>query len=752
MSEDLTSTTSASVDDGDDDESDRPSVSGRRQTVRGGSMENVLGTRLVGSGLRAAGIGMRRDGGDDVFGSQEMQDKTRRARSNGMNPNVDWEEDSRPSRTSGPPRMSDRSGLFYDSQTPAPNGSSQQRERAPLTLRPATSMAEFHHNDGPSTAPPGLRTHRSSYALDRDREGIGSRQQMQHPYPLQAPIFQERTYGLPRNRPRENTIAASGPSKVSSSSDSQGVEHIRLMDESLSVFESLLSRLPSMGETTTATIPELYRNAQSIVRFSEQVNGMLRTKTNRALERQIDSEVADESEAIDMAALWKDVGMDFRDCLRVSDELVRTMTGFLLGVGKVLREAAPAPGTSTALQHLRGSSLDDDMMRSMGRGGGSSTTGSGTGSGKSSVDGRRSADVRRSWDLARGERDSDKDIPKRTSSRADGIHARPASSMLRERTRDRGDRDRQSRDQINLDADQDPSPRNSSSAAGPSAILRRLYTPREHRDRAAIASIAASSRTDLSLTDLQRSTQEYDPSPTPVSRNQAASKMDRHRSLPPLSIPTPLPSLPSESSLNRSGNEKGSRRKVSTASNITVRANPNFNISTSSATTALTPHTVSNNITPDRTAFPMLRNDSGESASTSAKKNSITFSRPSTVSVSALNGLQQRDTRKRTISATSSTSVNENVAPVPTSNTATTPNVRTPRSGSETERPMLNSSSRRTVGPTRARVSLDAALEEEARAEGIGGDRNGKSAQTQTAGYSSSTRRERRRTVTEIFS
>ena len=412
MSEDLTSTTSASVDDGDDDESDRPSVSGRRQTVRGGSMENVLGTRLVGSGLRAAGIGMRRDGGDDVFGSQEMQDKTRRARSNGMNPNVDWEEDSRPSRTSGPPRMSDRSGLFYDSQTPAPNGSSQQRERAPLTLRPATSMAEFHHNDGPSTAPPGLRTHRSSYALDRDREGIGSRQQMQHPYPLQAPIFQERTYGLPRNRPRENTITASGPSKVSSSSDSQGVEHIRLMDESLSVFESLLSRLPSMGETTTATIPELYRNAQSIVRFSEQVNGMLRTKTNRALERQIDSEVADESEAIDMAALWKDVGMDFRDCLRVSDELVRTMTGFLLGVGKVLREAAPAPGTSTALQHLRGSSLDDDMMRSMGRGGGSSTTGSGTGSGKSSVDGRRSADVRRSWDLARGERDSDKDIPK----------------------------------------------------------------------------------------------------------------------------------------------------------------------------------------------------------------------------------------------------------------------------------------------------------------------------------------------------
>ena len=49
--------------------------------------------------------------------------------------------------------------------------------------------------------------------------------------------------------------------------------------------------------------------------------------------------------------------MDHRENLRVSDEVVRNMTGFLLGVGKILRD------TTSAQQHLRTLSLDEEVVR-----------------------------------------------------------------------------------------------------------------------------------------------------------------------------------------------------------------------------------------------------------------------------------------------------------------------------------------------------------------------------------------------------
>ena len=49
-----------------------------------------------------------------------------------------------------------------------------------------------------------------------------------------------------------------------------------------------------------------------------------------------------------MIQLWQDVGDDFRDCLRASDSLVRTMTSLLVGMGKILRELSSAtPGTGS---------------------------------------------------------------------------------------------------------------------------------------------------------------------------------------------------------------------------------------------------------------------------------------------------------------------------------------------------------------------------------------------------------------------
>jgi hypothetical protein len=232
---------------------------------------------------------------------------------------------------------SSRAGTLYDPRTPA-NGTSHHRaERGAHSgpqSRPTTSMAEFRPiNEDlppPNTAPPALRTYKSTFTFDRDRDGMSSRQALYTPLST-AP--QERTYGSPRTRPRDSPALPL---------DEQALEHLRLMDESLTMFEAHLSRLPPMGDTTTATVPEVFRSAQAVVRFSEQVNGMLRTATNRALERMIESEVSDASPGneVDMVGLWKDVGGDFRDTLRVSDELVRTMTGFLLGVGKVLRESS----------------------------------------------------------------------------------------------------------------------------------------------------------------------------------------------------------------------------------------------------------------------------------------------------------------------------------------------------------------------------------------------------------------------------
>src|ERR1700675_3904458 len=100
------------------------------------------------------------------------------------------------------------------------------------------------------------------------------------------------------------------------------------------MFESYLSRVPPMGNTSTVTIPELFRSAQGIVHASDKLNAHLRSGTNKALEEQINAEVGDAVNGVDLTEEWRRVGGEYRDGLRVSDELVRSLTGFILGVGK----------------------------------------------------------------------------------------------------------------------------------------------------------------------------------------------------------------------------------------------------------------------------------------------------------------------------------------------------------------------------------------------------------------------------------
>lgn len=855
------STLRHTAEDDEDDDYDRPSTGhthsmsiggvGRIQARRTGSVGDVLGTRLIGSGLRAAGIGIgQRDQGDDPFGGQDIQNTPtperimRPPRSAVSSSADDWNPSDEPragpssSRTSGLSRTVTLRDRDREPKTPANAGASHLRGERGTYSGPApggrsSSMADYNHSgranddDVPNTAPPAVRAYNRTY-MDRDREGIGSRAGYRAS-PIPAPLFaQERSYGSPRMR----TTKLREPERVRTltAAEQQAIEHLRLMDESLTSFETALNRLPVMGETTTATIPELHKSAQGIVRFAEQVNEMLRNRTNRALERQIESEVDDlegERDEVDMVGLWNDVGSDFRDCLRVSDELVRTMTGLLLGVGKVLREAAPLGSSQNGgAAHLRGVSLDEEMLsgrlsaqrhgygmsspdgRSVagrsagGSGKGSSGGGEDTGSalGRSSssrmgmgpeASGRRSAaSSRRSWDPNKSiTSDRDRDMVKqlkRASSRAEEMlaHAqqRSASAMMRERERDvyGVDRDRDQLSPSSSDLGHSlSSSRNgpATAALGPSTSARRTYQPRDREKKP-----------ELSTMDSERTLREFDPSPTPpASRAGLNTDMSSRQPLPPIDTdPSPLPS---SDAFERRASERASRRKISSTSNITVRANPSFNISSSSATVALSPHTVSNNLTPEKASFPMLsRTDSTEKHSGEfSRRRDVTFSRPSTISTSALSGFQQRHdsqargrTRVESGDSTnavdldadnpdySGTSASDREPPLSAKSARS--QLRSSRNASESERPspttMGQASTlgrRRTLGVAKARASLDADLSDDMRRDRPPRDQNRErsSADNPRAGSSQNLnaslastvggRRERRRTITEIF-
>ena len=73
------------------------------------------------------------------------------------------------------------------------------------------------------------------------------------------------------------------------------------------MFESQLSRLPPMGQTSTSTIPEVFQNAQQLVHALDKLNAML-----TALEAQLNAELADYKDGVDLPALWRKVGSDER--------------------------------------------------------------------------------------------------------------------------------------------------------------------------------------------------------------------------------------------------------------------------------------------------------------------------------------------------------------------------------------------------------------------------------------------------------
>ena len=633
---------------------------GSPQTRRAGSLESPVSQNrpLFGDDAQGAGVATKsRENSEDVFREPRRGPEERRLE-------IPTTAATTMKRT---PLLGNRElEREPEPRTPA---SAVRREppRSVLSSRPISSMGGAYH-ESPSTDAlrvSTLKGKKSTPLMDVNRELPLVRQtSVDRGYPSPYTGASRQLAGTPLSATRDRV--ASG-------------EHGKLMQDSLSIFESHLSRLPPNGHTTTNTIPELFGAARTIVQATEKLNILLRNGTNRALEEQISAEVSGELGEGDseLSEYWRTVGSDFRECLRASDDLVRNMTGFLLGVGKVLRETN-ASNVGTPNQHLRSISLDDDVTARM------NTEGAPTSGGRSS-DGRRSvAGSRYSWE-ARLERPA-----------SDGSRDRPPSSF----------RDR--RGEVTPPQTSASQPSNLSSG---SSSFRRFLSPREARDSPRPLPEEVS----------------MDPSPSPASRVYGPpSGPQSIRALPPLVVSRPLPGLPQPSADSENST---TRKKISNGSVNTVRgaSQTTFQPTVSTSTTAV--------------SLPNLGR-----TSSSGNSPAVTFSRPSTISVFALNGLRQREQRNRVSSAKYSNYDSESSGTGASSSQMVHSPVST---DSEFHRERGGTLMRnRTAGRT-VRMSLDGAVPSE------DGGAGHQPAATRGAGGTSTTRvkkSERRRTITEIFS
>ncbi|KAJ7456728.1 hypothetical protein B0H11DRAFT_223332 [Mycena galericulata] len=641
MSEDLGSNNGNGVEE-------RERERERRQSLRGGSAESALGAgrSLVGEGLRAAGLAR-----GDVFSPPERERTPAR---------VEWADGTR-SRSQS--RLGGGQGRAATSMA---DYASPRRDEYALDGREGDGRGD---EEGEPRTAPLLRTYRSSHVLDA---GVGVRGGSALGRYRGVSVEREREGGdRERHAPSPSPFGSMrrlGHGSTGSGSGQQ--EHTKLMGDSLAMFEGHLARVA--GGSGPGSVTELARNAQALVSASERLNAILRAGTARALEEQIDAEVSgvDSGVATELA--------EYREGLRVSDELVRGVTGFLLGVGRVVRDFGDGRGSDE------------------GRGSASPDTGR---------DGRRSAESRRSWEAKDDRRPS-------AGGRESALGLRP-SSVLNTR--------------------HEPAPPSGARNVTPSS--RRLLTPREQRELQASGGMVPSDSQET----VQPGPHGYDPSPTPASRKQNQTTLDRSRTLPPISIPKPLPSLPSENASTLRRNQTtgdrpsgSSQQRRRTLTSSTVRGG-GLLPSTTTPTTALTPHTVSNSPherSDARMSFPTLaRNDSDKSVTTRSRTNTVTFSRPSTV---ALAGLQMQHDRERQRSISGSNAFEAQRA---------TAAVAGP-SGSETEK---DTRQRSTATRDRPRMSLDSGAESTGRAA----DRS--AAAGLSINPTLNQKRERRRTVTDIW-
>ncbi|KAG8903791.1 hypothetical protein FRC00_014496, partial [Tulasnella sp. 408] len=326
-----------------------------RYQSRGGSAESALGHRLVGEQLRQAGLTKRRESspprrGEDLFGGDRSgrEDKSKdrepfpKIESSGSSSAVSvvttrsQESEMRRDRLSRLPGMERVASA--DPRTPY----NRENSRPPVTAsrtgssggpaRPATSIDPQFYESGPRTAPPPLRSYRSYAVTDRDRvPPSASRTSYASPVALR-PYDEERDEKLsippkPGSALRRLNTASPAP------------DHARLLQEAFRAFEGNVRRAgPSIHPNAASGCVNA---ADTLVKAASILNSLLRSNADRAMEELVEAEVEDDGHAgPGEAEVWRRVGAEFRESAKVSDEIIRTMTAFLLDVGRVMRDAA----------------------------------------------------------------------------------------------------------------------------------------------------------------------------------------------------------------------------------------------------------------------------------------------------------------------------------------------------------------------------------------------------------------------------
>ena len=783
----------------------------RREIPRGGSAESALAPSdpprrtLAGEMLKVVGLSPKRNrrverererGGREFLDDEVFEERARSGELVGRRPS---------------PREQERDVMGLRSATSLSHRRYSSRSRSRTANISDGEDSDGRENDIMRTAPAGLRSYRHTYITpqeperdsvhlslmkkererERGRDIITGRSMtsLSKYTAMSTPMHVHQTGSsssvVSGNLPQQgaasyssrrgstqimsnhtgNTAGGDGEraaSRLSALVPIERTEHARLMADSFSMFEGHMTRmLSSEGSALNSVyISELVKAAQGVVSSADRLNALLRSASKNAVDMEIDAEVADDIEAEtggranagmysakDMVHVWKRVNADYRDGVKASDELVRGITSFLLGIGKVLRDVgsdgasvASSASVASTSTHMRSVSLnDEDIIRS--------TMGSSPSLSGSSGAGRRSVDVgRRTWETSphvTAVAAAAAENPREEAYRRLTMMRPSSSSRPRERDQD-------VRYESPLTAH--PSQHEFVTPAS-SKSSRRLLMPREQREQEREERLSRmSSSEDLVASTSQDTIVPCDPSPSPAPRIRDSI----HKPLPPLSIPKALPSLPSASSsrqqnrspeqdyndlLEEASGRGHERRKASNASLSTIRAASIhssystypavLNPSSAEATTAVTTHTVSNS-TPEST--PSISSSSLLSSAESRRnlRSIITFSRPSTESVPTLAGLQQQyEERQRSTTGEVRTSV-----PPPPS---------TPMSGSETEKPPK----RQTWGARTAQLARGMSMADAGSVDDLGRMSLGRAAD-RSAASSFSTRKERR-AVTGLF-
>lgn len=599
------------------------------------------------------------------------------------------------------------------------------RERERITpQRASTSMAQYQYLDRDSPDMP--RGHRASYSLalpQRDLSGERASSGMGRYTPGNTP-HRETTH----LQERIHSASPFGSRRYGATLTPQ-TEHARLMLDSLTLFETSLTKIPrseasrvSMGSLSSHA--DVLQNAHSMVFAADRLYNLLKQGSARAIEAQVEAEV--ESTTEDPQAiidLWGKVAADYREGSRMTDDLIRSITGVLLGIRRVMREFTIERGVGeygSPSAHGRHTSLGDDLRRI-----------SPEVSHLNSSGGRSENDGERQSVSSRSSRDHPKDREREREDTLRGLAGgavRPESVLAR--TSPATFQRLRNREHMDLET---PSPLTNGRVGG---SIRRSSTL--HDQRASIQDYSTLRGSSLVPADSQETIHQ---SSTPASKQKSSPAVSRPRTLPPLSIPRPLPTLPSETTrrtTDESGrNDSSSHVRDREKRRGTIRGNerPVFPLtSPANPTTVLTPHTVSNS---ERSLNPLQRTESTKSG-----RSQVTFSRPTAVSVEkSLSELQQADgLRQRTISTSSYDG----------------PDVSPPeivrRTGSETER-----GARKTPGTARARMSLDIQREND-RHLGSGVRADSRKSTSHAADRSAATmiltaadKRDKRRTVTDIW-